>query len=197
MSGDRPHADSRNPDALLAVLEKAEKDASGLPPVHKWHPDHVAEIDMRIARDGQWFYQGGPIERPAMVRLFSTILRREGERYYLVTPVEKLGIQVEDVPFVAVALDVLEEAGEPVLAFTTHVGATVVADEAHPLRVEIDPATGEPSPYVYVRDDMEALIHRNVFYELVARARQATIDGRAWLVVDSRGSVFPVGPLDG
>lgn len=188
-------SDSRHPDKLMQVLEQAEKDAGGLPPVHSWHPDHVADIDMRIARDGTWYYQGTPINRPAMVRLFSTILRREGDRYYLVTPVEKLGIVVEDAPFVAVTLEVLEERGEPVLAFTTNVGATVVADAQHPLRVEVDPDTDEPSPYLYVRDDMEALLHRNVFYALVEQGQRADLDGEAWLVVSSRGHRFPIGPL--
>ncbi|WP_111656743.1 DUF1285 domain-containing protein [Isoalcanivorax indicus] len=188
--------DTRDPDKLMQVLEQADKDASGLPPVHAWHPEHVADIDMRIARDGTWYYQGTPINRPAMVRLFSTILRREGDRYYLVTPVEKLGIVVEDAPFVAVTLEVLEEQGEPVLAFTTNVGATVVADAEHPLRVDIDSETGEPSPYLYVRDGMEALVHRNVFYALVEQGQRAGIDGTEWLVVHSRGVRFPVGRLD-
>lgn len=190
-------SNDRQPEHILAVLEQAEKDGQGLPPVHQWHPEYTADIDMRIARDGRWYYQGTPINRPAMVRLFSTILRREGDRYFLVTPVEKLGIQVEDVPFVAITLEQLTEAGEPLLAFTTNVGATVIADARHPLRVDTDPDTGEPAPYLLVRDNLEALIHRNVFYQLVQIARTASIDGGDWLVVHSRGERFRLGPLEG
>lgn len=190
-------SDDRQPEQILAIIEQAEKDGQGLPPVHKWHPEYTAEIDMRIARDGRWYYQGTPINRPAMVRLFSTILRREGDRYFLVTPVEKLGIQVEDVPFVAITLELLAEKDEPLLAFTTNVGATVIADARHPLRVETDPESGEPAPYLLVRDNLEALIHRNVFYQLVQSARTESIDGSDWLVVYSRGERFRLGPLEG
>src|SRR5699024_9694486 len=146
-------------DELLALLEKAEQDEQGLPPVHQWHPERRADIDMRIARDGTWYYQGSSIDRPRMVRLFSTILLREDDDYFLITPVEKLRIQVDDAPFVAI--DVEQVDGK--LVFLTNVDSHVVADDAHPIRVETDERSGEPSPYLLVRDNLHALISRRAF----------------------------------
>lgn len=187
-------SESRKPDDILELLEKAEKDQQGLPPVHKWEPDRQLDIDMRIARDGTWYYQNSPIRRERMVKLFSTILRRDGDDYFLVTPVEKLGIRVDDAPFVATELEVVDDA-ERKLLFTTNVGATVLADAEHPVRVRTDPETGEPSPYVLVRDNLWALIGRNVFYRLVELAEEIERDGQRWLAVRSDGELFPVGPL--
>ncbi|MDD1965537.1 DUF1285 domain-containing protein [Pseudomonas sp. NPDC090203] len=175
---------------LLAQLPKTGK---GLPPVHLWNPDFCGDIDMRIARDGTWFYLGTPIGRKPMVRLFSTIIRRDGDDYFLITPVEKVGIKVDDAPFVAVLLQV-EGAGESqVLTFTTNVDDQVQAGAEHPLRVSIDPATQEPAPYILVRSNLEALIHRNVFYQLVDLAVTRMIDGQRWLGVWSHGEFFPIG----
>lgn len=186
---------TRSADDILALLEKAEKDEQGLPPVHRWHPDYQADIDMRIARDGRWYYQGSPINREAMVRVFSTILRREGDAYFLVTPVEKLGIIVEDAPFVAVRLEPVTDRGVDKLIFTTNVGATVVAGARHPLRVETDPVTGEPSPYLRVRDNLDALLSRTVFYQLVELAEPVTHEGARWLAAESDGERFLIGRL--
>lgn len=172
---------------LLAQLPKGEK---GLPPVHLWNPDFCGHIDMRIARDGTWFYQGTPIGRKPMVKLFSSILRRDGDDYVLVTPVEKVGIQVDDAPFVAVALEVSGQGAEQILRFITQVDDPVEVDGQHPLRVEIDPDSQEPSPYVRVRDNLEALIHRNVFYQLVEMAQVQ----EGWLGVWSHGQFFRIGP---
>lgn len=124
---------------LLAQLSAGEK--KGLPPVHLWNPPFCGDLDMRIARDGTWFYQGTPIGRPAMVRLFSTVIRRDGDDYFLVTPVEKVGIQVEDAPFVAVRLDVSGEGEAQLLRFVTNVDDVVEAGQEHPLRVSLDPQT--------------------------------------------------------
>lgn len=178
------------------LLAQVPKDKSkGLPPVHLWNPDFCGDIDMRIARDGTWYYQGTPIGRKPMVRLFSTIIRRDGDDYFLVTPVEKVGIQVEDAPFVAVALQVSGEGEEQVLRFTTNIGDEVIADVEHQIRVELDPVTQEPSPYVLVRSNLEALIHRNVFYQLVGLAVEKQIEGKPWLGVWSEGLFYPIGPL--
>lgn len=182
------------PDDILKLLEKAEKDQQGLPPVHQWEPERQLDIDMRIARDGTWYYQGSPIRRHRMVKLFSTILRRDGDDYFLVTPVEKLGILVEDAPFVATELEVLEDGGAK-LVFTTNVETTVVAGKEHPMDVQTDPVSGEPSPYVRVRDNLWALISRNLFYRLVELAREIDRDGETWLAVESGGVVFPIGQL--
>ncbi|MDR0210676.1 MAG: DUF1285 domain-containing protein [Pseudomonas putida] len=174
---------------LLAQIPKEK----GLPPVHLWNPDFCGEIDMRIARDGTWYYLGTPIGRKPMVRLFSTIIRRDGDDYFLVTPVEKVGIRVDDAPFVAVTLDVEGSGEHQVLRFTSNVDDQVAAGRDHPLRVEIDPRTQEPSPYVLMRSNLEALIHRNVFYQLVELAVPREIDGHTWLGVWSGGEFYPIG----
>jgi hypothetical protein len=160
--------------------------------VHLWNPPHCGNIDMRIARDGTWFYLGTPIGRPAMVRLFSTILRKDPEGYVLVTPVEKVGITVDDAPFVAVDVDVRDGA----LVFRTNVEDEVEAGPDHPIRVERDPETGEPAPYVHVRASLEALIDRKTFYRLVELGEVRGHDGREWFGVTSRGSFFPIIPAE-
>ena len=168
--------------ALQADLAKGRK----LPPVEKWNPPHCGPIPMRIARDGTWHYMGTPIGRAAMVRLFSTILRREPDgSHVLVTPVERVGIEVEDAPFIAVSVEI---AGGK-LTFMTNVGDEVTADADHPIRVEEDAATGEPSPYVRVRGGLEARLARPVFYELADLAEER--DGV--MGVTSAGAFFPLG----
>lgn len=174
---------------LLAQIPPAK----GPAPVHLWNPDFCGDIDMRIARDGTWFYQGTPIGRAAMVRLFSTILRRDGDDYFLVTPVEKVGIQVDDAPFVAIRLDVQGEGQQQRLRFFSNVDDSCELDAQHPLRVDIDPSTAEPSPYVLMRTNLQALIHRNVFYQLVELAVPREIDGQQWLGVWSHGEFFIIG----
>lgn len=175
---------------LLAQIPKSDK---GLPPVHLWNPDFCGDIDMRIARDGTWYYLGTPIGRKPMVRLFSTIMRRDGDDYFLVTPVEKVGIKVDDAPFVAVAVEVQGSGEQQVLRFTSNVEDQVDAGPEHPLRFEVDPKTQEPSPYVHMRSNLEALIHRNVFYQLVELAEPQQIDGQQWLGVWSGGIFYPIG----
>lgn len=174
---------------LLAQIPKEK----GLPPVHLWNPNFCGDIDMRIARDGTWYYLGTPIGRKPMVKLFSTIIRRDGNDYFLVTPVEKVGITVDDAPFVAVSVEVSGEGEEQVLRFVTNVEDEVEAGAEHPIRVETDPVTQEPAPYVHVRTNLEALIHRNVFYQLVELAVVREIDGRNWLGLWSGGQFFPIG----
>jgi hypothetical protein len=181
-----------DPTRLFADLRKAK----GPPPVHKWNPDFCGDIDMRIARDGTWYYMGTPIGRKPMVQLFSSVIRRDpDDKYYLVTPVEKLGIKVDDAPFVAVELAVTGQGRDQVLTFRTHVDDVVSADAAHPIRVETA-ADGEPSPYVLVRDRLEALIARSVFYELVDLGIEETVDGEAKFGVWSSGVFFPIGKLE-
>lgn len=128
-----------------------------------------------------------------MVKLFSTIIRRDGDDYFLITPVEKVGIKVDDAPFVAVTLEVEGQGEGQLLRFTTNVEETTEAGAEHPLRVVIDPQTQEPAPYVHVRSNLEALIHRNVFYQLVELAVSREIDGQRWLGVWSSGEFFPIG----
>ena len=162
----------------------------GSPPVHLWNPPHCGDIDMRIARDGTWFYLGTPIGRPAMVRLFSSILRLDPDGYVLVTPVEKVGITVDDAPFVAVDVEVRDGA----LAFRTNVDEEVTAGPDHPIRVERDPETGEPSPYILVRRNLEALIDRKTFYRLVDLGAVKDHESAEWFGVTSQGVFFPIIP---
>lgn len=176
------------------LLQQIPAAKGGLPPVHLWNPPFCGDIDMRIARDGSWHYQGTPIGRPAMVRLFSTILRRDGDDYFLVTPVEKVGIRVDDAPFVAVEMDVEGEGEGQCLRFRTSVDDCVTAGAEHPMRFVLDPQTGEPAPYVHVRANLEALIHRNLFYRLVELAVPREVAGQAWLGVWSGGEFFPIAP---
>lgn len=173
----------------LAASARAVK-SGGLPPVHLWDPPFCGDLDIRIARDGTWFYLGTPIGRPELVRLFSSILRKDGDAYFLVTPVEKVGIQVEDAPFVAVDFEVAEGA----ITFETHVGDTVTAGPDAPIRVERDPGTGEPSPYVLVRANLEALIDRKSFYRLVEIGEVDVLDGTEWFGLRSQDVFFPVIP---
>jgi hypothetical protein len=167
-----------------------------LPPVEKWNPDFCGDIDMRIARDGTWYYMGSPIGRKRMVKLFSTVIRRDGDDYFLVTPVEKLGITVDDAPFLAVEADLVGEGDDQAVVFRTNVDDEVIADADHPIRVEVDPETGEPSPYVLVRRNLWALIARPVFYQLVDAGVERRVDGRTVLGLPSRGEFFVIGSLD-
>ncbi|WP_113912388.1 DUF1285 domain-containing protein [Roseovarius dicentrarchi] len=153
-------------DGIAAAARAAQK-GRGLPPVDKWNPEFCGDLDMRIARDGTWFYLGTPIGRPEMVRLFSTILRKDGDDYFLVTPVEKVGITVDDAPFVAIDFEVAGTGKDQTLTFLTNVGDSTVAGPDAPIRVTRDAETGEPSPYVLVRANLEALIDRKSFYRLV------------------------------
>ena len=175
----------------LAEAAKAAQ-GKGLPPVHLWTPDLSGDMDMRIARDGTWFHEGTPINREGLVRLFSTILKREGDDYFLVTPVEKWRIEVEDAPFVAVDFEAEGEGEGQSLIFETNVGDRVVAGKDNAIRVERDEETGEPAPYVMVRDGLEALIDRKSFYRLVEIG--AEVEG--WFGLWSEGVFFRVIPAD-
>lgn len=171
-------------DTLASTVSQAA--AKGPPPVHLWNPPYCGEMDLRIRRDGAWVHEGMPIGREAMVRLFASILKKEDGRHYLVTPVEKLGIVVEDAPFIAQDMD----AGPEGLTFTTNVGDRVTAGPDDPIRVERDPVTDEPAPYVHVRRGLEARIDRKTFYRMVDLAEER--DG--WLGVTSRGAFFRIAP---
>ncbi|MDC0737614.1 DUF1285 domain-containing protein [Cognatishimia sp. SS12] len=177
-----------NPSAasLAKAAEAARK--TGLPPVHLWNPPLSGDMDMRIARDGTWFHEGSPIQRPALVKLFSSILKKEGAEYCLVTPVEKWRITVEDAPFVALDVSRSGEGAAQVLTFETHVGDVVHAGPDHPISVVIDQAAGTPAPYVMVRNGLQALIDRKTFYRLMDCATEE--DG--WLGIYSGGAFFPI-----
>jgi hypothetical protein len=180
-----------NPASAEGIAAAARSAARrGPAPVHLWNPPFCGDLDMRIARDGTWFYLGTPIGRKPLVKLFSSILKREDDRYYLVTPVEKVGISVDDAPFVAVDFTAEGEERAQRLTFTTQVDDEVTAGPDHPIRVTRDASSGEPSPYVHVRAGLEALIDRKSFYRLVDLG--SVVDGQ--FGVWSGGAFFPFMP---
>ncbi len=178
----------------LATAAKAAGKGKGLPPVHLWNPPFCGDLDMRIARDGTWWYLGTPIGRPPLVKLFSSILKREGDRYFLVTPVEKVGITVDDAPLFADDFTPGGSGRDQILTFTTKTEDSASAGPDHPLRFERDPATGEPSPYVLIRADLWALIDRKSFFRLVDLGCHETRDGMGWFGLWSGGVFFPMIP---
>lgn len=177
-------------ESLIASVEATQ--TKGLPPVHLWNPPFCGDIDMHIKRDGRWFYEGTPIARFELARLFSTILIRENGKYFLVTPVEKVGITVEDAPFVAVDFTANGSGAAQTLRFETNMGEHVIAGPDNPIRVERDPDSGEPSPYVHVRSGLEALIDRKSFYRLV----ETGVHHEAWFGLWSEGRFFKMIPSD-
>lgn len=179
-----PVSDFR-PDLFASEAKKA-LDGKNLPPVHLWNPDFCGDIDMRIRRDGSWDYMGTPITRIRMVKLFSTILRRDDNDFYLVTPVEKVRIKVDDAPFVAVEMDF---DGDYII-FRTNVDDYIKVDKDHPIRVKTNIKTGEAKPYVTVRDNLEALLSRSVYYQLAELATEKN----GQYCISSGGSIFS---LDG
>ncbi|WP_374342617.1 DUF1285 domain-containing protein [Phenylobacterium sp.] len=176
-------------DGVIAAA-KTQAPGRGLPPVHLWNPAHCGDIDIFIRKDGVWFHEGTPIGREALVRLFSTVLRKDPDGFHLVTPVEKMKIRVEDAPFVATRVD--REGA--VLKFLTNVGDEVEAGPETGIRVEMDADSGEPRPYLHVRRGLEALITRPVFYELVEMAEERQGPEGPELGIESNGAWFPLGP---
>ena len=174
-----------------AATEAAHAGAGGkgLPPVHLWNPPFCGDLDMRIAGDGTWFYMGTPIGRPALVRLFSTILKREDGKHFLVTPVEKVGIRVDDAPFLAVEMRKENHHGGPLLRFRTNVDDWVACDAAHRLRFEAA-VDGGLTPYLHVRADLWAKVTRALYYDLVDMGEERVVDGRAMFGVASSGEFF-------
>lgn len=170
-------------------------DGRALPPVEKWNPPPSGDIDIRVAVDGTWYYQGTPILRPALVRLFASVLWKEGDDYYLVTPVEKWRIRVDDAPLLVTSAEFVSDETGPSISFTTHTGDHFTLDENHPLRVETG-VQGEPRPYVRVRRNLEALIHRNVFYLLIDHAVTRMDCERTVLILQSAGREFLLGSID-
>ncbi|OBZ93348.1 hypothetical protein ADU59_22560 [Pararhizobium polonicum] len=186
---------------LAALIARAAGQTNGktrgLPPVERWNPPFCGDIDMEIRADGTWFYMGTPIGRQPLVRLFSTVLRKDGDgRTYLVTPVEKLGIRIADAPFVAVEMTVTEQDGTPVITFRTNVGDVVEAGPEHGLRFVVHGENSELKPYLHVRGRLEALVSRAVMYDLVALGETVVIDGIEMFAVRSGGVVFPVMPAE-
>ena len=179
-------------ESLSAALGKSR----GAPPVHLWNPPFCGDLDMRIAADGTWHYLGTPIGRPAMVRLFASVLKREGDRYFLVTPVEKVGIKVDDAPFLAVAMEREGAGKDRTLLFRTNVDDVVRCDADHALRFAPEKGTGGVKPYLHVRRDLWALVTRALFFDLVALGEVRKLDGREQFGIASAGAFFPMAPAE-
>jgi hypothetical protein len=179
-------------DGIAGAVKTAS--AKGPPPVHLWNPAYCGEIDMRIAVDGTWFYQKTPIGRPALVKLFASILKREGGHYFLVTPVEKCGIVVDDAPFLAVEMRIIDAASGRRLRFRTNVDDWVDCGPEHRLRFEPEPETGGLKPYVHIRRDLWAKVTRALFFDLVEIGEERAIDGTAMFGVASDGEFFAMAP---
>lgn len=177
-------------EALLAAAKAAG--GRGAAPIERWNPPDCGEIDIRIAADGTWFHEGSPIGRMALVRLFASVLGRENGRYVLVTPAEKLGIRVDDAPFLAVEMAVEASAAGERLVFRTNLDDVIVCDDAHPLRFEPEPGTGGLRPYLHVRRDLWARLTRPVYLELVERAEEREVAGERVIGIASAGCFFPM-----
>lgn len=189
----KPPETAPSADGLAAAARGAAR--RGPPPVHLWDPPFCGDLDIRIARDGTWSYLGTPIGRRPLVKLFASILKREGDRHFLVTPVEKVGIVVEDAPFVAVDFETEGAGRDRRLTFLTNVDDLAPAGPELPIRVARDPASGAPAPYVRVRRNLEARIDRKSFYRLVELGETAEGgDGAPWFGVWSGGVFFPFAP---
>ena len=183
-----------NGGQVLAEIIKHISDKT-YPPVHLWNPEFCGDIDLRIAKDGTWYYMNSPIGRHEMVRLFSTVLRKDESGYFLVTPVEKLSIKVDDVPFQVVRMQHFGEGKDQTLSFETLTDDKIVAGADNPIRIEIDKKTDEPSPYLFIRGGMEGRIARSVYYELVQLAEPKPSDKNT-LGVWSRGEFFSLGQIE-
>ena len=181
-------------EALAGAARSAAK--KGPPPVHLWNPPFCGDLDMRIAADGTWFYLKTPIGRHALVKLFASVLKREGEKYFLVTPVEKVGITVDDAPFTAVEMRSEGEGAERTLSFRTNVDDWVTAGPGHALRFEPEEDTGGLKPYLHVRRDLWALVTRALFYDLVELGEERDVDGRRMFGVTSGGEFFAMAPAE-
>ena len=180
-------------DQLLNEIKQA---GSASQKLKNWQPEQQGSIDIRIAVDGNWYHEGRVFKRPALVKLFASVLRKEESGYYLVTPAEKLSIQVDDAPFVATMVEQVIDNGQQAMIFTTNLDERVVVDHRHPIRVEIDPLSDQPRPYVLVRDQLQALIGRNAFYDLLNLAEESRVDGKQFLTTSSMGTEFVLGCTD-
>lgn len=178
-------------ERLLGALKDGE--ARGLPPVERWNPPFCGDLDIRIAPDGTWFYLGTPIGRPALVKLFSSVLKRERDAYFLVTPVEKVGITVEDAPFQAVEMVVEGEGEGRSIAFRTQVDDVVSVGPGHALRFEREARDGL-KPYIHIRRDLWARLTRALTYDLLALGEVRAMQGGAMFGVAAGGAFYPAAP---
>ncbi len=190
-------ANERQPGSLDGLASNARKaGGKGPPPVHLWNPPFCGDLDMRIATDGTWHYLKTPIGRPAMVKLFASVLKREADKYFLVTPVEKVGITVDDAPFMAVEMRAEDGEAGRVLHFRTNVDDWVACGPGHALRFEPETDTGGLKPYLHVRSDLWAKVSRSVFFELVDLGEERNVAGTEMFGVVSSGEFYAMAPAD-
>jgi hypothetical protein len=190
-------ANERQSGGLEGIAQSARREGGkGLPPVHLWDPPFCGDLDMRIATDGTWFYLKTPIGRPALVKLFASVLKRESDKYFLVTPVEKVGITVDDAPFLAVEMKIEDGAQGRVLNFRTNVDDWVACGADHTLRFEPEAGTGGLKPYLHVRRNLWAKVTRALFYDLVELGEERDIDGQRMFGVTSGDQFFVMAPAD-
>jgi hypothetical protein len=190
-------ANERQAGSLDGIARDARQEGrKGPPPVHLWNPPFCGDLDMRIASDGTWFYLKTPIGRPALVKLFASVLRRDGDRYFLVTPVEKCGITVDDAPFLAVEMRIKDGPAGRILNFRTNVDDWVACGPGHALRFEHEQATGGLKPYLHVRNGLWAKVTRALFYDLVELGEERDIDGQRMFGVTSSGEFYAMAPAD-
>ncbi len=194
MANERQSNNRTGLDGLASNARGAS--GKGPPPVHLWNPPFCGDLDMRIATDGTWYYLKTPIGRPALVKLFASVLKREGEQYFLVTPVEKVGITVDDAPFMAVELNIEQGEGGRVLHFRTNVDDWVACGPGHGLRFEPEPNTGGLKPYLHVRRELWAKVSRPLFYDLVDMGEEREAGGEQMFGVVSGGEFYPMAPAD-
>jgi hypothetical protein len=197
MTENSSNQDGNSAGALDSLTSNARQAAGkGLPPVHLWNPPFCGDLDMRIATDGTWFYLKTPIGRPALVKLFASVLKREDDKYFLVTPVEKCGIQVDDAPFLAVEMKIEDGPKGQILNFRTNVDDWVRCGPEHTLRFEPEPDTGGLKPYLHVRRDLWAKVSRPLFYDLVELGKEQDVAGERMFGVVSDGEFFAMAPAD-
>jgi hypothetical protein len=179
-----------NLKGIETIYDFSKRKKKGIPPVEKWNPPFCGDIDMHILRNGKWTYMGSEIKRPAMIKLFSNIIRLDDDgHYYLVTPVEKVRIKVDDVPFVAVSMKKIKAEGVNCLSFTTNVQDEVTLSKENPIEIVIND-NDEPSPYITIRKNLKALISRSVYYDLINIAEEEIIDDKKFLVIKSNNTLF-------
>jgi len=179
-----------NLKGIETIYDFSKRKKKGIPPVEKWNPPFCGDIDMHILRNGKWTYMGSEIKRPAMIKLFSNIIRLDDDgHYYLVTPVEKVRIKVDDVPFVAVSMNKIKDKGVNCLSFTTNVQDEVTLSKENPIEIVIND-NEEPSPYITIRKNLKALISRSVYYDLINMAEEEIIDDKKFLVIKSNNTLF-------
>jgi uncharacterized protein len=181
-------------DGIAGVVRR--EGSKGPPPVHLWNPPFCGDLDMRIAADGTWYYLKTPIGRPALVKLFASVLKREGEKHFLVTPVEKVGIVVDDSPFLAVEMNVADGPRGHILRFRTNVDDWVDCGVGHALRFEPERTSGGLKPYLHVRRELWAKVTRALFYDLVALGEERDLDGKRMFGVASDGEFYPMAPAE-